>query len=134
MKGMKILLTVILSFVLILLPLSVNAVSYQVDGFENVEIDETVLNDGEWFYTVDEADNTATILAYNGKDKNAVIPQKIDGKYKVTKLCLASNLISVDGFNTFFPVFNTEIESLSIPETLELITSSKDPMFYEENL
>lgn len=132
MKTIKIL-SLILVFIFAIHPLYVYA-DYKIESFEEFEISGNVLNDGEWFYQLEEIDKTATIYAYNGKDLNAVIPEVVENDYKVTTLSLESECITRGGLPTHFPVFNTQIESLTIPKTLELITRTKDERYYENNL
>lgn len=62
---------------------------------------------GDYKYQVNE-DNTITLTKYTGHDKDVIIPDTIRGKKVTTigELCFC---------------FNTEIESVTIPDTVEVI-------------
>lgn len=135
MKKLKILLSVLLIMFLTLPIVNASVVEDSYYVVEPHEADEDIVVyfrgvrcDGTWYYSVNEEPKTATIWAYKGKDKNVVIPEMFEGKYKVESLVLLSTGVSNDKMKlpVRFPAFEREIETLTIPKTLKFITTDKN--------
>ena len=84
MKILRILLSTMLIGIMLATPFFAFAAElkdwqYSVDG---IIINDSVENDGKWFYIKDKENKTAQIVSYRGEERDLVIPEKIDG-YKV---------------------------------------------------
>lgn len=119
MKKLKIALSIILMMILTL-PISTVSALYFIN---DVEFNDGIKNDGTWFYTLDQKAKTATVCAYKGDEVDLVIPETVEEIYTVTGLALISPGIG-EGFDVF-PVLSNrnEVETLTIPKTLEKITT-----------
>lgn len=123
MKNFKILISAVMIFVMLVAPFSafaeeLNDWEYSVDG---IIINDMVENDGKWFYIKDIENKTAQIVAYQGEEKDIVIPEEIDG-YKVIAIRTHNTYMDDgDGTGVHFPVFENNIETITIPKTIEFI-------------
>lgn len=119
MKKLKIVLSILLAIVFALPTLTASA-EYFVD---DIEFNDGIKNDGTWFYTLNKKSKTATICAYRGDEVDLVIPETVEEIYTVTGLTLICPGIG-EGFDVF-PVLSNrnEVETLTIPKTLEKITT-----------
>ena len=91
--------------------------------FNGVYFSAEVKNNGAWFYVVSKDNKLgeiASIIAYNGEEANVVIPENIDG-YPVTEIFLKDSGYYTEEKRSYFPVFDTKIESLTLPKTIEYI-------------
>jgi hypothetical protein len=129
-KTIKIL-SLILAFVIALVPFCASA--YKVDGF-TLEIKDWIQNDGIWFYDPNPIDNTAAICGYMGKDKDVVIPEIVGDKYKVTELKLNTpDMFENDAGGLPVLTSAANIETLTLPKTLKLISNEFSSHFYGTN-